>query len=53
LLWQALKTAGKNDRQAVRDALARIPQYEGVTGNMQFKGRLRRDPVKSAVILKK
>jgi len=42
LLWQALKTAGKNDRQAVRDALAKIPRYEGVTGNMQFQGRLRR-----------
>jgi len=51
LLWQALKTAGKNDRQAVRDALARIPQYEGVTGNMQFKEGSG-DPVKSAVILK-
>jgi branched-chain amino acid transport system substrate-binding protein len=51
LLWQALKTAGKNDRQAVRDALAKIPQYEGVTGNMQFKEGSG-DPVKSAVILK-
>jgi branched-chain amino acid transport system substrate-binding protein len=51
LLWQALKTAGKNDRQAVRDALAKIPQYEGITGNMQFKEGSG-DPVKSAVILK-
>ncbi len=51
LLWQALKTAGKNDRPAVRDALAKIPQYEGVTGNMQFKEGSG-DPVKSAVILK-
>jgi branched-chain amino acid transport system substrate-binding protein len=51
LLWQALKTAGKNDRQAVRDALAGIPQYEGVTGNMQFREGSG-DPVKSAVILK-
>jgi len=51
LLWQALKTAGKNDRQAARDALAKIPQYEGVTGNMQFKEGSG-DPVKSAVILK-
>jgi branched-chain amino acid transport system substrate-binding protein len=51
LLWQALKTAGKKDRQAVRDALAKIPQYEGVTGNMQFKEGSG-DPVKSAVILK-
>jgi len=51
LLWQALKTAGKNDRQAVRDAMASIPQYEGVTGNMQFKEGSG-DPIKSAVILK-
>ena len=51
LIFQALKTAGKNDRQALRDALAKIPQYEGVTGNMQFKEGSG-DPVKSAVILK-
>ena len=51
LLWQAFKTAGKNDRQAMRDALAGIPQYEGVTGNMQFNEGSG-DPIKSAVILK-
>jgi branched-chain amino acid transport system substrate-binding protein len=51
LLWQALKTAGKHDRQAVRNALAKIPQYEGVTGNMQFREGSG-DPIKSAVILK-
>lgn len=50
LLWQALQSAGKVDRQAVRDALAKIPSYEGVTGNMQFvEGS--GDPIKSAVIL--
>ncbi len=49
LLFQALQTAGKVDRQAVRDALASITAFEGVTGNMQFKGT--GDPVKSAVIL--
>ena len=50
LLWQALQSAGKVDRQAVRDALASIPKYEGVTGNMQFvEGS--GDPIKSAVIL--
>jgi len=51
LLWQAIKTAGKNDRQAIRDALAKIPKYEGVTGNMQFTEGSG-DPIKSAVILK-
>ncbi len=49
LLFQAIQTAGKIDRQAVRDALAGITLYEGVTGNMQFKGS--GDPIKSAVIL--
>jgi branched-chain amino acid transport system substrate-binding protein len=49
LLFQAIQAAGKLDRQAVRDALAAITVYEGVTGNMQFKGT--GDPVKSAVIL--
>jgi len=51
LLWQALKTADKLDRVAIRDALARIPLYEGVTGNMQFKEGCG-DPAKSAVIVK-
>lgn len=50
LLWQALKDAGKIDRQALRDALAHVPKYEGVTGNMQFNEGSS-DPVKSAVIL--
>jgi branched-chain amino acid transport system substrate-binding protein len=50
LLWTALKNAGKVDRQAVRDALAKIPKYEGVTGNMQFQEGSG-DPIKSAVIL--
>jgi branched-chain amino acid transport system substrate-binding protein len=50
LLWEALKSAGKVDRQAVRDALAQIPKYEGVTGTMQFKEGSG-DPIKSAVIL--
>jgi len=49
LLFQAIQAAGKLERQAVRDALAAITLYEGVTGNMQFKGS--GDPVKSAVIL--
>jgi branched-chain amino acid transport system substrate-binding protein len=51
LLFQALKTANKLDRNAIRDALARIPKYEGVTGNMQFKEGSG-DPTKSAVIVK-
>jgi branched-chain amino acid transport system substrate-binding protein len=49
MLFQALTAAGKSDRQAVRDAVSSITSYEGVTGNMQFKGT--GDPVKSAVII--
>jgi branched-chain amino acid transport system substrate-binding protein len=49
LLAQAIKEAGKLDRQAIRDALAKIQKYDGVTGTMQFAGS--GDPVKSAVIL--
>lgn len=51
LLFQALRSAGKVDRQAVRDALAKIPGYEGVTGTMQFREGSG-DPIKSAVILR-
>ncbi len=50
LLWQALQSAGKVDRQAVRDALAKIPNYDGVTGVMQFQEGSG-DPIKSAVVL--
>jgi len=51
LLWQAFRKTNRIDRQALRDALAGISGYEGVTGNMQFKEGSG-DPVKSAVILK-
>lgn len=50
ILWTALKNAGNVDRQAVRDAVAKIPKYEGVTGTMQFQEGSG-DPIKSAVIL--
>jgi len=49
LLFQAIQAAGKVDREAVRNALAAIPSYEGVTGTMEFKGT--GDPIKSAVII--
>jgi branched-chain amino acid transport system substrate-binding protein len=50
LLFTALKNAGKNDREAVRNALAKLPSYQGVTGEMKFQEGSG-DPVKSAVIL--
>ena len=50
LLCEAVKAAGKLDRQAVRDQLAKIAKYDGVTGTMQFQPGSG-DPIKSAVIL--
>ena len=49
LLLTAITQAGALDRQKVRDALAGLQQYEGVTGTMKFHGT--GDPIKSAVIL--
>ncbi len=50
LLLAAIAKAGSMDRQKVRDALASISEFEGVTGKMKFTGT--GDPTKSAVILK-
>ena len=49
LLLAAITKAGSLNRQKVRDALANIPEFEGVTGKMKFTGT--GDPTKSAVIL--
>ncbi len=51
LLAKALGAAGKPDRQAVRDALAKITEYDGVTGKLRFTGGSH-DPVKSAGMMK-
>jgi branched-chain amino acid transport system substrate-binding protein len=40
----------KKDRQAVRDALAKIKKFDGITGNMDFTEE--GDPVKCAVIVR-
>jgi branched-chain amino acid transport system substrate-binding protein len=40
----------KADRKAVRDALAKIKNFEGITGNMTFTEE--GDPIKCAVIVK-
>jgi branched-chain amino acid transport system substrate-binding protein len=50
LLAQALKGSGTLERQAVRDSLAKVTNYEGVTGRMAFQEGSG-DPIKSAVIL--
>ncbi len=49
LLCNAISQAGSLDRTKVRDALAQIMEYDGVTGKMAFQGK--GDPIKSAVIL--
>ena len=40
----------KKDRQAVRDALAKIKEFQGITGNMTFTEE--GDPLKCAVVVK-
>jgi branched-chain amino acid transport system substrate-binding protein len=50
LLFQALKAAAAPERQAVRDALAAVSGYAGVTGEIRFPSGSG-DPVKSAVIM--
>ncbi len=50
LLFTSLKNAGKTDRESVRNALAKLPEYKGVTGDMKFQEGSG-DPIKSAVIL--
>lgn len=56
LAQQAIQNAGKitgkieKDRVAVRDALAQIKDFSGITGNMTFTEE--GDPIKCAVIVK-
>jgi len=50
LLCQALRQIARPDREDLRQALSKISNYEGVTGNMRFQEGSG-DPVKSAVIL--
>ena len=50
LACEAIKNAGVMDREAVRNALAGIAKFDGVTGTMKFPPGSG-DPIKSAVIL--
>lgn len=50
LITEALKTSGKNDRESLREALAKIREYKGVTGTFRFEPGSG-DPIKSAVVL--
>ncbi|MFI5180547.1 MAG: ABC transporter substrate-binding protein [Thermoanaerobaculia bacterium] len=51
LFVEALKKAGKPDREAIRDALAGIREYDGVTGKFRYPEGSR-DPVKTVVMFK-
>ena len=50
LLFEAIKKSTTLDRKVVRDSLATLANYPGVTGNIQFTAGSG-DPVKSAVIM--
>jgi len=49
MLFEVIKSQGKIDSESIRNGLAALSRYEGVTGMMEYKGT--GDPVKSAVIL--
>jgi len=49
MLFQAIVAQGTTDPESIRNGLASIGRYEGVTGSMEYQGA--GDPVKSAVIL--
>lgn len=49
MLFQAIQAAGSTDREAIREALAQITEFTGVTGTMSFRGS--GDPEKTAVVL--
>ncbi|HEX7616914.1 MAG TPA: ABC transporter substrate-binding protein [Thermoanaerobaculia bacterium] len=51
LLAKALAGASRLDRDAIREALSKIREFEGVTGKMTFKEGSG-DPVKSAVMMR-
>jgi branched-chain amino acid transport system substrate-binding protein len=50
LLFEAIKKSPSLDRKVVRDSLATLANYPGVTGNIQFTAGSG-DPFKSAVIM--
>lgn len=50
VLFKAIAIAGTLDRQTVRDSIAKVPAFNGVTGRIKF-GAVSGDPVKSAVIM--
>ena len=51
LLFEAARSQGKVDSAAVREGLAIIRNYRGVTGSFQYDG-VTGDPIKSVVLMK-
>lgn len=49
MLFQAIQEAGKTDPASIRDGLARMTRYTGVTGHMEYHGT--GDPSRSIVML--
>ncbi|WP_045222798.1 ABC transporter substrate-binding protein [Desulfonatronum thioautotrophicum] len=56
LVLEAIQSTGglsgnpRNDRAAIRDAMAAIEEFEGITGNMRFDDE--GDPIKCAVVVR-
>ncbi len=50
LLAHVVREGGSIDPARIRDGLAKLGRFEGVTGTMVFEGRA--DPIKSAVIVR-
>lgn len=50
VLFRALETAGSLEGERIRDALARLENYQGVTGRISYPGR--GDPIRNLVILR-
>lgn len=50
LIAEAIEKAGKNNREALREALSKVREYKGVTGSFRFEPGSG-DPIKSAVVL--
>jgi branched-chain amino acid transport system substrate-binding protein len=48
---KGLKGDLKEDRKAVRDSLAKVKEFDGITGRMAFDGKSG-DPIKCAIIVK-
>lgn len=49
LVLTAIARLGRADPESIRDGLANIEKYEGVTGTLQFQGN--GDPIRSVVVL--